>query len=157
MRYSAPSSARSPDSVSWQVAPRYAAAGSRRTRPLRPVLFDDEHRERCGATDDHDRIAAAALAGHSKAAAGQRVVDSIGQRALADDGELGGGRQRAADQRAEGEDQRRLQGASGSTSAAPSSSSSRDAKTAAAEELTERRVSQHGTRVANPVDTSMRR
>ena len=38
----------------------------------------------------------------------ERVVDPLGQRALADDGELGGGGERTADERAEGEDQRRF-------------------------------------------------
>ena len=60
------------------------------------------------ASDDDDGVAAAALAGNGEAAAGERVVDALGQRALADDGELRGGGQRAADQRAEGEDERRL-------------------------------------------------
>ena len=58
--------------------------------------------------DDHQRIAAEAFTGDRKSAARQRVVDALGQRALADDGELGGGRQRAADQRAEREDEWRF-------------------------------------------------
>src|SRR5687767_9906236 len=53
---------------------------------------------------------ASAPARQGEAAAGERVVEPIGQRAAADDGELGGCRQRTADQRTEGEDDRRLGG-----------------------------------------------
>ena len=67
-----------------------------------------KHRELRRPSDDHDRVAAAALAGDREAAAGERIVDPIRQRALADDGKLGRGGQRAADQRAEREDQRRI-------------------------------------------------
>src|SRR5207237_8896844 len=65
------------------------------------AVIDHEHGELAGTADDDDRIAATALGGKGKAAARERVVDALGQRAPADDGEFGGCRERSTDQRAE--------------------------------------------------------
>ncbi len=75
--------------------------------PDGPVVHD-QHRQRGRAADDDDGIAAAALARQREAAAGQRVVEPLGQRAAADDGELRGRGERTADERAEREDERRF-------------------------------------------------
>ena len=69
-------------------------------------MLDDQDRELGRAADDHQRVASEAFAGDGESAARQRVVDPFSQRALADDGELRGRRQRAADKRAEREDER---------------------------------------------------
>ena len=53
-------------------------------------------------------VAAGLLAGDRKAAARERIVEAAGQRTEADDGELGGGGERTADERTEGEDERRV-------------------------------------------------
>ena len=79
----------------------------RRLEPDLPVI-NDQGRQRCGPSDDDDGVAAATLAGNRESAAGERIVDPIGQRTLADDGKFCGRGQRAADQWAEDEDERRL-------------------------------------------------
>src|SRR5438128_2519650 len=48
------------------------------------------------------------LAGDGKAAAGQRIVNTLGERALANDGKLCRRRERAADERAEKKSKRRF-------------------------------------------------
>src|SRR5262245_58887146 len=71
-------------------------------------IIDDEDRKLGGAADDRNPVATAALAGDGEAAADQRIVDPIGERALADHRKLRGGGERAADQWTEREDERRL-------------------------------------------------
>ncbi len=70
-------------------------------------VIDNQHRQRPRPPDDDDGVAAALLAGDGKTAAGERVVEATGQRARADDGELGGGGKRTANERTESEDERR--------------------------------------------------
>ncbi len=59
---------------------------------------DQQDRGSRGPAADQNRIDAGALAGQGEAAAGQRIVVTVGQGALAHDGELGRGRDRAADE-----------------------------------------------------------
>src|SRR6185312_3572559 len=90
----------------FRIGARRAAQVIRGLEPHTAVV-DHQRRERRGAADDDDGVAAAALAGNSEAAAGEGVVEAIGQRASTDDGELGGGGERTADERAEDEGNRR--------------------------------------------------
>ena len=69
-------------------------------------IIDDQRRGCRGPSQNHDRVATATLAGDREAAARQRIVDPIRERALADDGKLGGGGERAADQWTEREHER---------------------------------------------------
>src|SRR5262245_5693584 len=53
------------------------------------AVVQDHDRQLGGAADDDDGVATGALARHGKSAAGERIVDPTGERALADHGELG--------------------------------------------------------------------
>ena len=72
------------------------------------VVIDNQNAQPLGAADDDQSVVARFFAGDRKGAAGQRVVDSLRQRALANNREFGRRRQRAADQRAENKSNRRL-------------------------------------------------
>jgi hypothetical protein len=79
----------------------------RRRLDAHGTVVDDYHRQFRRPSDHHDRVAAAALAGDGKAAAGEGVVDALGKRTLADHRKLRRRRQRTADERAERKDERR--------------------------------------------------
>ena len=77
-----------------------------RLEPDPPVINDQ--RRALTPVHDHDRVATASLAGNREAAAGQRVVDPVRQRALADDGKFRRRGEGTADQRTEDERKRRI-------------------------------------------------
>ncbi len=72
------------------------------------VRFNQQYAQPRGAPRQHQRIAPQRFAGNGEAAADERVVEALCERALANHGELRRSRQRAANQRAEDERQTRL-------------------------------------------------
>ena len=82
--------------------PARRAAMFRRRFETHPGLIDNQHRELSRPSDNHDRIAPAALTRDRETTAGKRVVDAPGQRALAHDCEFRRSSQWASDQRTEG-------------------------------------------------------
>ena len=69
-------------------------------------IVNDEDGPCGGAADNDDGVAATALAGHRESAAGQRVIEPVGQRTSRDDGKLGGGGEGTTDEWTEDKDER---------------------------------------------------
>ena len=83
-------------------------AGTSTRGSSRPSAVDEDDRRLVAGARDRDRVDPRPLRGDREVRRAEGVAEPAGQRADRDDGELGRGRQRAADQRAEREDQRRV-------------------------------------------------
>ena len=71
-------------------------------------VIDDQNRPVRGAPDDEDRVGTRPFSSDCETTARERIVETLGQRALTDDSEFGGCGERATDKRAERKDERRF-------------------------------------------------
>ena len=91
----------------------------------RAVTIDQQHGRPLAGAAHHDRVVAGELAGDREMTGSERVVQHAGQRGLGDNGELGAGGQRGADERGEHEGQRGLPARADRHPAGPGGASAR--------------------------------